>query len=68
MAHQSIAGPIGGIAISLVFIAYGMTRRPLCFNNWWPRPLSVRAARMVYLPIGLLFSCLSVRQLILMLR
>lgn len=67
MSQQSIAGPIAGIAMSLVFIAYGMTRKPLWFNNRWPGPLSIRAARMIYLPVGLLFLCLFVRQLILVL-
>jgi uncharacterized protein with PQ loop repeat len=49
----------------MVFLIYGLTRRPLEFNHFNPRrkPLPVWAARLVYLPFGILFLFFSIRDL-----
>jgi hypothetical protein len=52
--------------IAMVFLAYGLTKGPLHFNefNLIKKPMSVRTARLVYLPIGALFLFFGVRDLI----
>ena len=66
-------GMRGGIAVclfGLVFLYYGLTRRPLEFNpfNPWRKPLSVRAARLIYIPIAILCFLFGARDIILALR
>ncbi len=49
-----------------VFLFYGLTREPLYFNrfNPWKKPLSVRAARVIYIPMALLFFYFALRSLL----
>jgi len=56
----------GECMIAVVFLAYGLTKRPLHFNesNLIKKPMSVRTARLVYLPIGALFLFFGIRDLI----
>jgi hypothetical protein len=53
-----------------VFLFYGLTREPFYFNRFNPRkkPLSVRAARVVYIPMALLFFYFALRSLLNALR
>ena len=56
--YNLLSGGLLGCAIGCGFLYYGLTRRPLRVNpfNPWNKPISVRAARFVYLPAaGLCF-------------
>jgi len=46
-----------------VFLAYGLTRKPLHFNevNLRKKPLSVLGARLVYIPMGTLLLFFALR-------
>jgi len=59
-------GGILGCAAGCGFLYYGLTRRPLKFNrfNPWDKPLSVRAARIVYLPMAGLCFFFGVRDIL----
>jgi hypothetical protein len=52
--------------IAAVFLAYGLTKRPLHLNEFNPvkKPISVLTARLTYLPIGALLLFLGVRDLV----
>lgn len=56
---------IGFTGIGVVFLVYGFTSKPLEFNALNPirTPLPVWAARLIYLPIGVLFFALGIRDL-----
>ena len=58
------------IVIGTVFLYYGATRQPLHFNPFNPRkkPLPVWTARLVYLPMALLFFYFGLRGLVAGLR
>jgi len=55
----------GECVIALIFLAYGLTDKPLHFNRFdlWKKPLSVWGARLIYIPIGALFLVLGIRDL-----
>jgi hypothetical protein len=57
---------IGECGIAAVFLAYGLTKTPLHFNEFNPvkKPMSVLTARLIYLPIGALFLFFGIRDLI----
>jgi hypothetical protein len=59
-------GGIIGCLVGLAFIAYGMKRTPHEFSylNPWKKPLSVRTARLIYFPTGLVVIILSLRDII----
>jgi len=61
---SALWGPIGFTGIGAVFLRYGFTRKPLEFNalNLIRMPLPVWAARLIYLPIGLLFIGFGIRE------
>jgi hypothetical protein len=48
-----------------VLIRYGLTREALLFNrfNPWKKPLPVWAARLIYVPMGLMFLYFGVLNL-----
>jgi hypothetical protein len=48
-----------------VFLAYGLTGKPLHFNefNLRKKPLSVLGARLVYIPMGTLLLFFALRDL-----
>lgn len=62
---SALWGPVGFTGIGVVFLVYGFTSKPLEFNALNPikRPLPVWAARLIYLPIGVLFVGLGIRDL-----
>jgi hypothetical protein len=53
-----------------IFVRYGLTRDPLYFNdlNPWKKPLPVWAARLIYIPMGLIFLYWGVQSLVHALR
>ena len=53
-----------------VLIRYGLTREPLHFNslNPWKKPLPVWAARLIYIPMGLIALYWGIQGLIQALR
>ena len=57
---------VGLAALGGVFLLYGLTSKPLEFNAWNPvkKPLPIWAARLIYLPLGILFLGLGLRNLI----
>ena len=59
-------GGILACVVGCVFLRSGLTRRPLRFNpfNPWKKPLSVRAARIVYLPAAGLCFFFGVRDIV----
>jgi hypothetical protein len=59
-------GGVFGCLVGLVFIAYGMKRTPHEFNylNPWKKALSVRTARIIYFPMGLLAIILGLRDIL----
>ena len=54
------------IGMGAVFLAYGFTTKPLEFNSVNPRkrPLSVWAARLIYLPLGIVCVGFGIRDLV----
>ena len=65
--------PLGGILGCLIgcgFLFNGLTRKPLEFNpfNPWKKPLSVRTARIVYIPAAVLCFLFGLRDIIHALR
>lgn len=61
---------IGECFIGAVFLAYGLTKKPLEFNELNPikKPVSVLAARIVFLPLGALFLFFGLRDLMRVIR
>ncbi len=56
----------GECVIAAAFLAYGLTRKPLHLNEFNPvkKPVSVLAARLVYLPLGVLFLLFGIRDFV----
>jgi len=54
------------LVIGLYFSAYGLTRKPVEFHPLNPvkRPLPVWAARLLYLPIGVVILGFGIRDLL----
>jgi hypothetical protein len=63
-------GGVFGCGVGLVFLFYGLTRKPLELNslNLWKKPIPVWAARVVYLPMAALSLFFGVRDIIRALR
>lgn len=63
--RPSVWSAIGESIIAVVFLAYGLTNKPLQFNRFSLRkkPMSVLEARLVYIPVGALFLFLAIRDL-----
>jgi hypothetical protein len=62
----SLWAAIGECVIAVIFLAYGLTRKPLEFNELNPikKPMSVVTARLIYLPIGTLILLFGLRDLL----
>ena len=63
-------GGVFGCGVGLVFLFYGLTRKPLELNslNPWKKPIPVWAARVVYLPMAALSLFFGLRDVIRALR
>jgi len=64
--YNLLFGGLLGCAIGCGFLYSGLTRRPLKVNpfNPWNKPISVRAARIVYLPAAGLCFFFGVRDVV----
>lgn len=61
---------LGECVIAVGFLAYGLTRKPLPFNELNPvkKPISVLAARLIYLPPAAVILFFGIRDLIHIMR
>ena len=61
---------IGECVVGLIFLLYGLTRKPLDFNesNPWKGTLSIWMARLIYIPFALIAFFFGGRDLIRVLK
>lgn len=63
---ELLRGGVLGCVIGLGFIASGMKRTPHEMNylSLWKKPLSVRTARLIFFPMGLLAMFWGLRDIV----